>query len=134
MPGMANTLRFRDLGFALIRHPMAGFAMSFITACQLLAASADTLPQAQGFFSKKILPATQSTNTTPMEGPKFASELNLWRRTATGWESTSDWNLNESRGTCDWAAAIHPAVIASFTVLTSLAALCGITGRSPNQV
>ena len=64
----------------------------------------------------------------PSSGPsasaKRAHPDDGWRRTATGWEQRSKWNLPDEQRTWHAAAArIHPLTIALFQLLVSLLAL-----------
>ncbi len=72
-----------------------------------------------------------TTSQTQNAGPKFGLLANSWRRTASGWESVSDWpSLDAAAGTSAWATAIHPAVVAAMTVLLSISALLGIRSNA----
>jgi hypothetical protein len=129
MATMSHISTLRTGTFRSVSRPLLGVAV-LLVAYPLLALAEETKRPTQGFLFKKILATSKPANATPLGDSNVASDAIPWRRTAQGWESTTDWNLDADRGSCEWAAAIHPAVIASLTILVSFAALCGISGQS----
>lgn len=64
----------------------------------------------------------------------FAETTNdTWRRTAQGWEKTSDWQEDVPVIAPEWihVGSIHPALVASFQLLISLGALVAWTPAAP---
>ena len=79
--------------------------------------------------------ATSPTGRAQVRSPvleeRIAASAN-WRRTANGWERTSDWRF-ENRPIAPRIAAVHPLVIAGLQLLLSVGVLLALTPIRPRR-